>query len=216
MPDYHFLKDIVEEVNSLRDPCKDTFLSPSGVRRLFLLMLRGHWSAGSNHGADLKDSLSCLYWSPENDRPLDIELQGSETAADAGDNAIFIKVGNFQFKRVSFGARSAVSEDNAEVIYTYPATCEAIFGHHHKNLDTAFDMAWSTFSFFSGYAEPISDAIGLSTKLDPLVVGEPNLVEDDPQQRYRVDFAMRITLNVSVSTTQESHRLKRAFDTFTP
>lgn len=213
----HFLKDLVDEVNSLRDPCRSTYLSPSGIRRLFLLLLRGHWSGPENHGSDLKDSLSCLIWdADEKISQVDIELQGTDRARNSGPAAIFIKVGNFQFERVSFGARSEVSDDNAEVIYTYQTTCQALFVHEHPSLDVAYDMAWSTFSFFSGYAEAVSSIIGQDTWIEPKVLGEPQMSKDKPDERYRVDFGMEIKVSISVSTTLESHRLKRAFDLFTP
>jgi len=213
----HFLADLVHEVNSLRDPCKDTFLSPSGLRRLFLLMLRGHWSSGDNHGADLKESLSCLAWNPDaKQRTLDVVLGGTSEAKKASDSAIFVKVNNFRFTKTTFGARSYVSDDNAEIVCTYPTSCQVLFTHEHAFLDTAFDMAWSTFGFFSGYADAISQAIGLETSLEPQVLGEPTQAEAKPQDRYRVDFGMEIKLHVSVSTTEESHRLKRAFDQHTP
>ena len=213
----HFLKDIVREVNSLRDPCTDSFLTPSGLRRMFLLLLRGHWSSPHNHGPDLKGSLACLTWDPDpKARRLDIELQGTDEANKAGDSAIFVKVGAFQFTKVSFGGRLAVSEDNATVDYVYPTTCQALFVHEHPSLDVAFDMAWSTFAFLSGYSEAITQIMGQEATLKPEIVGEPQQVDQAPEGRYRVDFGMAMGVSICLSTTAESHRLKTAFDQFTP
>lgn len=213
----HFLEDIVAEVNSLRDPCKESFLTPSGIRRLFLLLLRGHWASGYNHGPDLRDSLSCLFWSPDKkESKVDIELAGTRKAREAGDTAIFVRVGGFDFGRLSFGDRSDVSDDNATVVRTFPTRLQSVIAHEHPDLDVAFDMAWSSFAFFSGYAEAISAILGEESSLYPEVLGEPKLAEDAPTGRYRVDFGMAIKVFVSVSTTQESHLLKRAFDKYTP
>ena len=212
----HFLKDIVDEVNSSRDPCRSGFLTPSGLRRVLLLMIRGHWSSGKNHGPDLEDSLSCLEWNPDKkERQVDIELAGTEGSKEAGDSAIFLRVGNFAFRKVSFGAISDISEDNATIVRTYPCKAQVVFVHENPNLDVAFDMAWSTFSFISGYAEALTEILGQEASITPSVVGEPQKSEDTPTKRYRVDFAMEIELHISVSTTQESHRLKRAFDQYT-
>lgn len=216
-PPIHFLEDIVREVNSLRDPCKESFLTPSGLRRMFLLLLRGHWSSPYNHGPDLRDSLSCLVWNPDPAlRKLDIELQGTEGASKAGDNAIFVSVGNFTFQKITFGGRASVSDDNATVDYVYPARCQALFVHEAEALDVAFDMAWSTFGFLSGYAEAITDIIGQEAHISPDVVGQPTQVEGGSDKRYRVDFGLSLEVSICVSTTVESHRLKTAFDTITP
>lgn len=176
-------------------------------------MLRGHWSSPLNHGPDLEDSLGCLVWAPSRpDRTLDIELQGTLGAKNAGDSAIFIRVGNFQFKKLTFGGRVDYSEDNSTKIYAYPTTCQVLFTHKHAELDVASDMAWSTFSFFSGYAEAITEITGQESHVKPEVLGEPNLEEDGADPRYRVDFGMQLGVNIAVSTTVESHRLSWAFD----
>ena len=184
---------------------------------MFLLLTRGHWSSPNNHGPDLEDSLSCLTWNPDKKlSKLSVELDGTDAAKSANDAAIFIKVGNFRFEKITFGARQDISDDNATVVYAYPTKCQVLFIHEHESQDVAFDMAWSTFAFLSGYAEAVTDIIGQEAHIKPEVIGSPNLAEQGPDDRYRVDFGMELEVSICVSTTVESHRLKMAFDKYSP
>ena len=213
----HFLEDIVREVNSLRDPCRVSYLTPSGLRRMFLLMLRGHWSSAANHGPDLDESLSCLHWKPDpRERTLDIELQGTDDAKKAGDTAIFVKLGNFRFSKVAFGDLAEVSEDNATHIKVFLTTCTLQIQHEAPLLDTALNMAFSTFAFLAGYNDALLEIMGEESTIFPEVIGEPNQVREAPRSGYRVDFVASLKLSLCVSTTAESHRLKTAFDMLTP
>lgn len=204
----HFLPDLYQELCGC---VTQSPITPSKLRRFFLLMLRGHWSDPGNYGPDLQDSLRCLKWTPEGPPvgTLGIELQGAKEAVTL-QNMIWATVGNFQARQVVFGHRGTLSEDNATQTYVMPCTAQLLINHDAPSIDQAFDMAWSTFCFLLGFQESILDALGgegAGFKVE--LVGEPRMQEIRPKDRFRVDVGAALSLNVAVVTTLESHRLKR-------
>ena len=201
-----FLKDIQLEID---DCASQAPLVPSSLRRFFLLMLRGHWSSAANFGPTLEDSLSCLTWNPDpNERQIDIELAGT-TVTGGRQYTIWVSIGNFKFRQLSFGKRSDDFEsDNATERYVVACSCQLLIRHDAPAVDTAFDMAWTTFCFLLGFNEVIVNALGEGASFTPEVLGEPKLEEQSPKSRFRVDVGARLDINLAVATTVESHRLK--------
>lgn len=212
-PSPHFLRDIALEINSLRDPGCDQFLTATGLRRMFLLFTRGHWSDSRNHGLGYEDSLKCLHWNPDPaERTLDVELHGTDGANNAGEQAIFVNVGGFRFKHPTFGARSGFEKDNATDYFAALVHGQVLFRHRARSLDQAYDMAWSTLCFYEGYREAVLATMGSEASIHPEVLGEPSLKEPAPAAIYQVDMGMRLEVNLVVGTSVVSHRLKRVFD----
>lgn len=204
----HFLPDIY---NELCGCVTQTPITPSKLRRFFLLMLRGHWSDPGNYGPDLQQTLSCLYWHPDGppSGSLGVELQGAKDVTTL-QNMLWVTLGNFQARQVAFGHRGTLATDNATQTYVMPCTAQLLINHDAPSIDQAFDMAWSTFCFLLGFHESILDALGgegAGFKVE--LVGEPRLSEPLPKDRFRVDVGASLSLNVAVVTTLESHKLKR-------
>lgn len=209
----HFLPDIYAE---LRVCAAAAPLTPSKLRRFFLLMLRAHWSDSGNYGPDLEDSLACLEWAPDA-KDFRVELQGS-SIPEATTHAIWIGIGNIQGRQFAFGNRSNdFSEDNATEVFVEPCTIALKVRHEAPTLDTALDMGWSTFCFLIGFKDSIIDALGgEGASFQPRLVGEPDFKDPGPKKRFVVDVGAVLSVNVSVATTLESHRLKRIATVFTP
>jgi hypothetical protein len=201
----HFLEDIGHELKAIE--CAEMF-TPSKVRRYFLLLLQTHWSSRANWGPDLADSLGCMEWSPTGDTGVDIQLYGATKLKDSVPG-ISIKFGNVQGAQKTFGNRTdGYEEDNATELLELPCTSQLLFTHYAATTDQAYDMAYSTFCFLLGFAEPIMGTIGASG-FAPQLMGEPNMLEQDPDPRFRVDVGAQLNFNVAVATTVESHRLKQ-------
>ena len=202
----YFLPDLVEELNGCltKDP-----IVPSTLRRMFLLLIRGHWSDPENFGPGLSDSLKCLHWSPDpGDSTVDIELGGSINQ-DVGEHVIWITVGNYRFTKVTFGNRADYGEENATEYRTMPCQCQILFRHEAPTVDQAYDMAWTTFCFLLGFTDPILLALGgAAASFTPELIGEPQLKEESPAKRIRVDVGARLDINLTVATVLESHTLK--------
>lgn len=207
----HYLEDLHDELNAIADRP----LTPSRLRRFFLLLTRGHWSDAANFGPDLEDTLRCCVWAPGSEQ-LAVELQGTVQRATL-QHSIWVTVGNFQAKQISFGNRSVPDENNATESYTMPVSCELLWRHDAPSLDMAFDMAWSTFCFLMGFQEAILTGLGPESAAFTLVnVGSPILAEPSPKERFVVDVGARLGVNIAVATTLESHVLKRIALTTAP
>lgn len=203
----HFLPELYNEL----DGCATRqSVTPSKLRRFFLLMLRGHWSDVGNYGPDLEDSLSCLYWRPDKEKTLGVELQGNMDA-DQLQNMVWVALGGFQVRgKLTFSNLTAISEDNATTTQVIPVTASLNVHHDAPHLDQAFDMAWSSFCFLQGFQPSILDALGNEgAAFDVQAVQEPKQEEKIPKGSFRVDVLAALSLNVAVDTTLESHRLKR-------
>ncbi len=209
----HFLPELYQEIHGC---LKEAPATPSGLRRFFLLMLRGHWSDAGNHGPDLQENLRCLFWTPEKNSPVNIALQGASNE-QTDPYSIFLSLGNFQFKHMSMRDEAEIEEDNATTITVMPATAQLLIKHEAPSADQAFDMAWSTLCFLVGFRPAILSALGgESAGFFPQVVGEPRREENAPKTRFRVDVGAALTLNVAVTTNLESHKLKRVALTLLP
>jgi hypothetical protein len=210
----HFLPELYEE---LQGCVAQTPMSPSKLRRYFLLLLRGHWSDAQNYGPDISENLACMEWNPDaRQSTISVELQGTDNP-DQKVPAIWVKLGNFQFKHTSFGDLAEIEQDNATKIIVMPATAQLLIKHEAAALDTAYDMAWSTLCFLMGFQEAVRAGLGGSmAAFKPQIVGEPIREEKQPQTRFRVDVGAQLSLNVAVTTTLESHKLKRVEQTISP
>lgn len=207
-----FLPDLYAE---LQGCAQQSPLLPSKLRRFFLLMLRAHWSDSGNYGPDLQQTLGCLEWAPDGHR-LGVELQGVQ-GVDTLRHMVWVRLGNFQARQVSFGNRGESSDDGATERYIMPCTAQLLISHDSPSLDESFDMAWSTFCFLMGFQDSIIDALGgPGAGFKVQLVGEPAQHEISPKERFRVDVGAALSVNVAVATTLESHRLKRIALTIRP
>ncbi len=203
----HFLEDLWLE---LKDCASRAPLTPVNLRRFFVLMIRAHYSDPANHGPEIDEDLECMVWNPDpNLTGVDIDLAGANKG-ESRNPQIWVRLGNFQFKRLSFGHKSDDYEpDNATERLILGCSCQLLIGHEGKTIDIAYNMAWSTLCFLLGFHDSIQETLGGEfAGFVPEVLGEPNLLEPSPKDRIRVDVGARLDINISVVTTVESHRLK--------
>lgn len=209
----HFLPELF---NELYGCATQQPITPSKLRRFFLLMLRGHWSDAANYGPDFQESLGCLNWTPDGKGSLGVELQGAKDVITK-QHMLWVSLGNFRTQQVTFGNRSTLSEDQATYHYSMPCTAQLLVSHDSPSLDQAMDMAWSTCCFLMGFQDSILDALGGDgTGFRVELVGNPEQRELAPKDRFRVDVGAALSLNVAVATTLESHRLKRVAQNILP
>jgi hypothetical protein len=210
----HFLEDIYHE---MEDCANAAPLVPSQIRRLFLSLVRAHWSDAENHGPNIMETLRCLTWNPDPGLSmLQIELAGSENQLSP-THAIWLNVGNYRFENRVMGGRTDPDEDNARETYTMFGNCQVLVSHEAPTMDQALDMAWSTLGFFIGFRESILDALGGEiAQFYPEILGEPKMQSPTPKGMFRVDVGAKLAINVSVSAVFEDHKLKRVATYLSP
>lgn len=202
-----FLPDLCREL----DECEvQAPFTPSELERYFLLLIRAHWSCPESFGPKLSETLKGLAWRPDPlQRNIAIELDGSTEAMKP--HMIWLAVDNFRFRKMSLGNRADPGDvDNSVENYVVGCDCQLLAKHEAPSRATAKDMAWTTFSFLLGFSEGIMATTGASAFL-PELLGAPQKEAPAPQTRFRVDVGCKLSLNVAVATTVESHLLKRVY-----
>jgi hypothetical protein len=200
-----FLPDLCREL----DECEvQAPFTPSELERYFLLLIRAHWSCPESFGPKLSVTLKGLAWNPDPLlRDITIEIDGSTEPKKP--HMIWLAVDNFQFKKLAMGNRAQPGDDsNALENYVVACDCQLLAKHEAPSRATAKDMAWTTFSFLLGFSEGIMTTTEAS-EFTPQLLGAPQREEPSPQTRFRVDVGCKLSLNVAVATTVESHLLKR-------
>ncbi len=200
-----FLPDLCREL----DECEvQAPFTPSELERYFLLLIRAHWSCPESFGPKLSETLKGLAWNPDPlQRDITIEIDGTEVSTKP--HMIWIAVDNFRLRKIALGNRAQPGdEDNSVENYVVACDCQLLAKHEAPSRATAKDMAWTTFSFLLGFTEGIMSTIEASA-FTPELIGSPQKEQPSPQTRFRVDVGCKLSLNVAVATTVESHLLKR-------
>jgi hypothetical protein len=202
-----FLPDLCRELEACEQLAP---LTPSELMRYFLLLLRGHWACPESFGPKLSRTLAPLAWNPDPlTRDINIELAGAQDIGTK-NHMIWLTLGNFRFRKLTLGNRGRFEENNAEESYVVGCTCQLLVRHEAPTLMVASDMAWTSFSFLLGFQEGILAAVGGDgAAFDPELLADPQQTAKTSLESFRVDVGCKLSLNVAVATTVESHILKR-------
>lgn len=185
------------------------------LRRVFLLMMRVHWSDTHNFG-DLKDELSCLVYSDEAGSRLDVILDYMfDSKQTTSYPAIILGFGDMTTKKNSLDNYAGISEDYAAKYYALPTSIPLKISHIHSNADTAAAMAESTATFLLGTREPMMQRLNLRA-FDITSISAVNLYEKAPSRYFKVEVSAQLDFNMAVTVNLEGHRLKKFGQEFNP
>lgn len=186
-------------------------LTLSGLRRIFLLLVRAHYGDPDNFG-NLKSSLQCLTYDPENPgtSPLTIELGsivGSKLAA--GRPAIYVDYpGDLKWVKSGIGNVAGHSFDNSETNLSWGVVAPIVISHVSDSIDLSLNMAESTAGLVLGLSQHLIETLNLSSlEAEGLNFPKPN--PNAVERYYRVDLSLRVRYNFNMSVNLESHRLKK-------
>ncbi len=178
-------------------------------RRIIMLMVRGHYSHGSNYGPEFED-LACLTWHPkEKESTLAVgfteEFKGRESDNLPG---IFVGYGDANLEHVAIGNFAGIDPTGATNFMTKPAALDLVVNHCTKEPNQAWRLADMTAVMLTAMATPLAMQAG-AVSFQVEGYGPPKKKEDSPDRYYTVATRIKIYYNLRVSRTVESHRIRR-------
>jgi len=190
--------------------CVDKPLDMVMLRRVFLLHMRIHWSAGENHYQDDAD-FSCLEYSDDATKSkLAVELTDILNEDDT-DNfpGVFVGFkGGYKLRKNMLDYSSNLSEDNSKTSKNVQWGGTLAISHIHKSSDTALAMADSSFVFLMAVRETLMDHFPIGV-MDFEGVTDPQKL--DPKKSnsfFKVDLLVSVEFTATVNISLEGHRLK--------
>ena len=185
-------------------------LSMVSLRRIFLLMLRLHYSDPDNFG-DYKDLIGNLRYNDElKFSTLGIELLSTfepESYKDGQAN-IFLGFQSHNFKKVAINNYSGQNTDGSSNYHVMPTDSVLVLRHVANTGDQALLIGEMTAAFLFGIRPMLMQKIGLRA-MDVLSVSDPKIIDKAPERSFQVDVSVAINFGYVMTTNIESHRIKK-------
>ncbi len=200
-----------EYLKCLREP-----LSPAMLRRLFLYLMRFHWSDPRNHG-DLEEALGCFVHDLEGrDSTFFVgylsDYKPEDTRSVPG---LHVGIKTTSLKASGLGDNAGWSGDNATHYRSRLAETTVVLAHTAYDDTQALLAAESSALFVSALCDALAANTGaLAASLSS--IGDSQPVKGAPQPHYRVDAAVSIRYTWGVAVNIESHRLKQVVTVVEP
>jgi len=157
------------------------------------------------------DEFACL----ENDTEggagtLDVALNMiyDLTAEKGYKPAVWIGFTDLKFKKGVVDHSHSYTEDMSGVVRVYEASCNLVVHNVMPTHDGAAALGSITFEALAGLMEDIKDKLGLRG-FDMAAINLPREVQKSPQEYFTVDVIAAIQFDYVITTTTESHRLKK-------
>lgn len=181
------------------------------MRRIFLLLMRLHYSDAANYG-DYSQDLSGMTWDESEKSPMLIDLLYLYNWDRPSPRpAVYVGFKDYVFKPSGINSEAGSNEDGSQTYQTKIVTTRLVLRHVAPGGDLAQLMAENSISFLEGVRPMLLSRLRHSglMKLDANVIGEPVLREKSPDRHFTVDAAGELAFNFVITTNLESHRIKK-------
>ena len=189
----------------------DTQLDVINMRRIFLLMMRLHYSDAGNYGS-YADDLSGLIWHERDDSPLLVDLlHVYNWDRPSPRPALYVGFDSYDFKSSGINSDSGENEDGSQEYKTKIVSTNLILRHVAAGADVCQLMAENSVSFLEGTRPFLLNRLRNSglLKFDASKIGEVQLREKSPDRHFTVDAICPLAFNFVITTNIESHRIKK-------
>lgn len=196
----------VENYSELME-CLSLPLTGALVRRIFMLLVRAHYSSGDNYPAEYAH-LKCMAWNADPKlSTLTVEMLNkfTDTAPDAFPG-IYVGVISNSSSTMVIGNYAGENEDGSHQIVASECVVGVRISHVSRNEGDALDMADMTMTFLKAMAPYIAGDMQASA----IRVNGYSTPEKKPSQSdrfYAVDLSATVTYNHRVATILEGHRI---------
>lgn len=205
-----------EDVKTLLSCMKDP-MTIVNMRRIFLLMMRVHWS-DSDHFGFFEEHLGCEtynYDDPKQGLTVDLRETFDPTNTDRFPG-VFVGFHNgFTFDKKAIDDFHSRNTDRSRTHRVKRTSGRLVVSHIHKSADIALSMGEIDAEFLFGIREALFAQLPLRG-FDITNIGEPVKVGEAPQRFYRVEVVAELTADFAVTTNIESHRIKKIAARFNP
>ena len=187
-------------------------LTPVTIRRIFLLLVRLHYSNSSNYGPMAKQMAPYIWSADPNKCAVQIDYDYNYDAANMDKKpAIFVGLDDVEYKRVVLENHAKFTYDLAGQHLIKTASTKIIVRHIGSSPDEALTLENLTCQFLLGIQPIIRDTLPQVLEYD--VVGskssrpfEKN--SQQAQQRFISDTIVAFSYNSAWMVEFESHRIK--------
>lgn len=198
------------EVQTARDilACVEGSPTSSKLRRMIMLLLRGHYSNPDNYGAEYQH-LACYRYSDDEYSTLHVGF--SHLSNDnSPDNypGIYVGFGGVTLSKLGLGDVSGHTFDNSGTHITKQATLSLVVNHVAKEAGDAYDLADMSATVLMALGRPMVQSSG-AAELSVEGYGEPKKELQSPNRYYTVAMLVKISYNHAVTRSIESHRIRR-------
>ena len=191
-----------ELLNCLKMPLTGTI-----VRRIFLLLLRAHYSSGENYPQEYAH-LRCMVWSPDeiaSTLTLDVTNHYDDTQPDQYPG-IYVGVGGNSSATTVLGGYAGASDDTSRQEFVSQDVLTVTMSHLARNDGDATDMADMSMTFLKAMAPFFApDMQASSVRINGYEDAKKKMVGSD--RFYAVDLSATVTYNRRVATILEGHRI---------
>jgi hypothetical protein len=205
-------EDVKKLLSCMQDP-----MTIVNMRRIFLLMMRVHWSDSAHFGF-FEEFLECDTYNYENpNEGLTVDLRETFNPENTDRfPGVFVGFYNgFTFEKKAIDDFHSRSDDRARTHRVKRSTGRLVVSHIHTSADIALSMAEIDAEFLFGIREALFNYLPIKG-FDVTNIGEPVKVGESPQRFYRVEVVAELTADFAVTTNIESHRIKKIAATLNP
>lgn len=188
------------------------YLDPVRARRIFLMLVREHFSDPRNY---LDSSISSLYYSKESNSSLDIELDFTYDSEDIGKKpVIYVGTGPYRFKKQVIDNYENSSDDNSIIQSTTECVTNLSIRHITTSSDLCLSLASQTTQFLGSIRQLLWESIPGILVYEVSELTPPTLIDPEKIKIFQSNVNISLGFNMTWITRIEGLRIKEIL--FTP
>lgn len=182
----------------------------TGLRRIFLLLMRFHFSDSKNYG-ELSDILKTLVWDESRETTaMDVELMGVfNPEILIRRPAVFVGFQNFKFNKKVVADTAGGSVDTSTSYLVKTVDTQLIIRSVAADEDMVAAMTDTVTAFMFGMREMLWCKLSPQLRaMDIEAITDPKVVEKAPERRFQCDLVTSLNFNYTINSNLESHPVK--------
>lgn len=185
---------------------QDGYLDPVRARRIFLMLVREHFSDPLNY---LDASIASLYYSKDNSRTLDVELDFTYDSEDIGKKpVIYVGTGPYRFKKQAIGNYEDASYDNSTTQTTTECLTNVFIRHISTSSDLSLSLASQTSQFLGSVRDLLWNEVPGILVYEVSELTPPTLIDPEKVKVFQSNVNVTLGFNMTWISRIESLRIK--------
>ncbi len=182
------------------------YLDPVRARRIFLMLVREHFSDPRNY---LDSSISSLYYSKKDNSPLDVELDFTYDSEDIGKKpVIYVGTGPYNFKKQVIDNYENSSDDNSIIQTTTECVTNISIRHITTSSDLCLSLASQTTQFLGSIRQLFWESIPGILVYEVSELTPPALIDPEKIKIFQSNVNISLGFNMTWITRIEGLRIK--------
>lgn len=192
--------------------CMQGAITNSSMRRIIMLMLRGHYSSALNNPSDMSH-LSCYTWRPDDaagkSGTLVVDFTHVYSDSKPGDlPGIYVGFGGLTINKLAMGNHHSHSDDRSVENFASAGTLALRVHHITTSASDSYDLAEVSSLFLRAMARVFRETTGASS-FEVRGYAEPAKNKlSNHATHYEVVLSLEISYTLSAALSEETHRIK--------